>query len=118
MAVPIRPHRLAARRASLRSAGCAGRDRTVEAWGDHRASLRLERIRSPDGGRSRRGSSPRSGAIRGTTLPAVGTAFQPEVVNPWVSGVVWGSSSMMHSRYRGASAGRIAMKVVRTLVLE
>jgi len=40
------------------------------------------RIRRSDGGRSKRGSIPKSGAIREITLPAVGTAFQPEVMNP------------------------------------
>src|ERR1700761_3528284 len=47
--------------------------------------LDAARIRRSDGGRSKRGSMPRMGAIREITLPAVGTAFQPEVMNPYVS---------------------------------
>src|SRR6185312_3177514 len=44
--------------------------------------LDAARIRRSGGGRSKRGSMSRSGAIRVITLAAVGTAFQPEVMKP------------------------------------
>ena len=44
--------------------------------------LDAARIRRSGGGRSKRGSIPKSGPIRAMTLPAVGTAFQPDVMNP------------------------------------
>ncbi|MHC2735871.1 hypothetical protein ACVMFA_001632 [Bradyrhizobium liaoningense] len=54
---------------------------------DYWVVLDAARIRRSDGGRSNRGSTPKSGAIRSITLPPVGTAFQPDVMKPFVSGI-------------------------------
>src|SRR5258708_17598432 len=40
------------------------------------------RIRRSGGGKSKRGSMPKSGAMPALTLPPVDTAFQPEAMNP------------------------------------
>lgn len=45
----------------------------------HQSAFAPERIKRSAAGKSKRGCTPSSGAIRAITLPAVGTAFQPEV---------------------------------------
>ncbi len=59
-----------------------------------------------------------SGATRSITLAPTGTAFQPEVAKPWVSAKPCGSSIMINNKYCGLSAGIMAVKLVKTLVLE
>src|SRR5262249_11693300 len=69
-------------------------------------------------GRSNRGEMSSKGATRSITCAPTGTAFQPDVANPWVSGNPVGTASMTKKKWGGLSAGNMAVKLVKTLVLE
>ena len=51
-------------------------------------------------------------AIRDTVRPKAGAMFQPAVLNPKVSAVAFGSSSIITMTKRGSSIGKTPAKLV------
>src|SRR3972149_1217973 len=64
----------------------------------HRVSFALTSSIWSALGRSKRGLMSRSGATRAITLAPTGTAFQPDVAKPCVSGSPFGSSIMINNK--------------------